>query len=521
MISCRWFSRADAVFVAALVIVAGICTYIGIALPLGSFADDAFFLLGNAYRVAGGQIPHVDFSSPWGPVIFLIEATGLHLSGMRPNGLGYSNALFGSLIAIWAFFVARARWSPAVGCVAGVYTLLLIVAPFVLGGYPRDFSYAMIYNRYGYALLGIVLLECAGDMLSAKDRVRPPVGFAVSTGVALGLLLFLKISYALVAMAFVVALPLAGSAGGWRRLAAMFGGFALVAVAALSYLRFDLRDMLQDLTMAASSRAPALKPLTLTGIVCLENAALVILAAIMRTYRAAFVAWLTIGIGGVVLVTNQQLGGFPLDAYAALALAGAYVPYSEYRQKWPAGIALATVLCVLPLGEASVISLTSAALHWPPQPGATLAMPERDAVLTFAPFVGKVKTETDGVEYVEDLNDGLNLLRRHLDKREGVLTFDQFNPFDYILDLPAPRGGFAAAAYDYIFDNAYHPSAERFFGNAVYVLVPKYKKRALDRYEEDGDTLALLRIYGSALRARFAVVGETKHWVLWRRKTNE
>lgn len=519
MIPSSKVTPADGVFIAALILVAGLCAFIGVAAPLGSFASDSFFLLGNAYRVAHGQLPHVDFSSPWGPVMFLIEATGLFLSGMKPSGLGYANAVFGPVFATWAFLVARARWNPTVACVAGIYTLLLITAPFVLGTSPNDFSYAMIYNRYGYALLGIVLLECAGDALCANDRTGSS-SLGISTGAVLAVLVFLKVSYALVALGFVVLLPIVGSAGGVRRLATMIGAFGTVALIVLSYLRFDVRDMVQDLTMAAHSRVLALEPSTLRGIVCVENVSLVTLAVMLRRYRATILVLATIGFGCLVLVTNQQLGGFPLDAYAALALTGSYVPKAGNIVKWPLGIAAATALCVLPLCEESTISLAAAALHWPAHPNAVvLAMPERNTSLTFAPVSGTVKTETDGVEYVEDLRDGLDLIRRHVGPNDGVLTFDQFNAFNYILDRPSPIGGFAAAAYDYIFDNAYHPGAKRFFGTASYVLVPKYAKPAPDRLEEDGDTLALLRIYGPVLRAQFTMVAETAHWALWHRRT--
>lgn len=518
---------ADAVFIAALILVTGVCAFVGIATPLGSYATDTFFLLDNAYRVVQGQIPHLDFSSAWGPLLFVMDAIGLRLAGMRPSGIGYASAGFGAAISTWTFLLARAKWSPVVGCIAGVYTLLLIAAPFPLGNNPSDFSYAMVYNRYGYALLGIVLLESSADMLASKGLIRRGAGFAVSTGVALALLALLKVSYAFVAVAMIALLPIAGSAGGVRRIGAVAGGFAVVALLGLWYLRFDVSDMLHDLAMAANSRVYALEAPALRDVLSAGNVALVLLAALLRQYRGLFIALLTVALGTVVLVTNQQLGEFPLNAYAALVLVGTYVPQSEGLGKWKAGVAFLTAVCVLPLCEESVISLTSAALQkqwqWPPRAGVvTLEMPARGTSLRFAPFRGKKKTETDGKEYVEDLDDGLNLLRAHLTERKGVLAFDQFNAFNYILDLPSPRGGFAAGAYDYIFDDAIHPSAERFFGNASYVLVPKYREPAADRRAgEDMNTVALMRLYGPTLRAEFAVIAETKHWVLLRRKTNE
>src|SRR5437763_6442936 len=107
------------------------------------------------------------------------------MSGMRPEGVGYANALFGTLLAVWACRVSRSY-------LVGLYTLLLIVAPFALGWGALNYSYAMLYNRYAYALLGIVVLECAEGE------------FAFSTGVACVLLASLKMSYAVMAVPFVL-----------------------------------------------------------------------------------------------------------------------------------------------------------------------------------------------------------------------------------------------------------------------------------------------------------------------------
>jgi hypothetical protein len=145
-----------------------------------------------------------------------------------------------------------------------------------------------------------------------------------------------------------------------------------------------------------------------------------------------------------------------------------------------------------------------------------LASPERGAGLIFGRMGGTVKSETVGADYVAAVNDGLALLRRHTGPFDGVLAFDEFNPFNYLLDRPSPRGGFAATAYDYVFSDAAHPSAKRFFGDAGYVMVRKYGKPGQDQIER-GNVVALMRIYGSVLRSKFAVVEETGHWVLWRR----
>jgi hypothetical protein len=531
------------IFTAALILVCGLSAFIGMPAPLQDSGHDTFFLLDNAYRVIQGQVPHRDFSSAWGPVIYLIDAGGLVLSGMQPAGIGYANALFGSLIAIWAFSIVRTKWSSASACAAGIYTILLITAPFPLGIEPSNFGFAMIYNRYGYALFGIMVMECAGnvfaesvDALPTHSWMRQSTIGAISTGFALGLLAFLKISYAIVAVSFVAFSTILVDTSRRRRLFELCSGFMTLAVLVLWYLRFDLSDMLQDLAIAAAGRRLSLQPLHSIGTVDLIQAfALLTLAGLRDTvkaqvthnpvqrFRGTLLALMTLAAGYLILVSNQQSDTFPLNGYAAVALAADYGRLTtgsplKWRGLAPRLLrALLLAVCLLPLCMENGLSLALAARErqWPKTPNVvSLASTERGAYLLFRPTT---RREIMGVRYVEAVNDGLELIGRHSGPPDGVLTFDEFNPFNYLLDRPSPRGGFAAAAYNYLFSDAAHPTAERFLGDAPYVMVRKYRKDGPDVVERD-DVLALMRIYGQALQAQFDVVEETEHWVLWRRK---
>jgi hypothetical protein len=206
-----------------------------------------------------------------------------------------------------------------------------------------------------------------------------------------------------------------------------------------------------------------------------------------------------------------------LAAVSAPLTTGKSLKWPGFSPEFPRLLLLA--ICVLPFCVGNGISLAAAALEWP-GPKSTevysLASPERGAGLLFGSVRGSMKTSIMGAEYVEALNDGMALLRRHTGPQDGVLTFDEFNPFNYLLDRPSPRGGFAATAYNYVFCDAAHPTAERFFGDAPYIMVRKYTKQGQDSVEW-GNVLGLMRIYGSALRSHFTAVEETDHWVLWHR----
>jgi hypothetical protein len=521
------------IFVACLGLVCGLSVFIGLPTPLGNYAHDTFFFLDNAYRVIQGQVPHRDFSSAWGPVIYLIQAVGLALSGMRPPGLGYANALFGAAIAVWAFLIVRLRWSPACACAIGIYTILLISSPFPISGNPLDFGYAMVYNRYGYALFGIIMMECAAYAAPTHGRTRQSAIGTVSTGTALGLLAFLKISYAIVALGFIVVMMVCADAGRVRRLIALSGGFAMVTLLTVAYLRFDVSDMLRDLATAAAARRLALQLRPLPVIDWVQGVSLLIFAASRygatdnadRTraawFRGALFALLSVAAGYILLITNAQVDTFPLNAYAAIALSAMGGPLAAPR--WPGstpGFPRVWLLgiCFLPLFLLNGISLIGAALERQlaviPNVAA-LTTPERATYLRFRPLAGK-RTETSGPDYAESLDDGLALLLRQSD-HDGVLTFDEFNPFNYLLDRPSPRGGFAAAAYNYVFSDDAHPTAQRFFGDTRYVMVRKYTVEGSDVLEVE-DVLGLMRLYGAYLRSQFMLVEQSKHWALWRRR---
>ncbi len=528
--------RSDIGFIVALMLVCGLSVFVGIAAPLGSFAHDTFFFLDNAYRVAHGQVPHRDFSSAWGPVMFLIDAAGLWLSGMRPSGFGYGNALFGAVIAIWSFLLVRRRWPPAGACALGIYALLLITAPFPIGMAPTDFGYAMTYNRYGYALFGIIMIECAADASSMPTGVRRGVAGALSTGIALGLLAFLKISYAFVAFPFIALLMIFGGGDRVRRFVALSIGVAITAVLVMCYLRLDVADMLQDLAIAAASRGQSLTLLHPVGLMDLVQGFVILVFAIdllcgasvreerVARLHGALFALLSLAAGYFLLISNQQPDTFPLNGYAAVALVAAYGPLMTGFLRWP-GVsphipsAVLLAVCVLPFCVTNGISVAYAAVgkQWPTNANSiSLASPERVTSLRFLLGTGEHQTETAGAGYVAALNDGIALLRRHSGDRDCVLSFDEFNPFNYILGRPSPRCGLAAAAHDYIFSDLAHPTAARFFGDTAYVMVRKYEPDGPDVWERD-DVDALMRIYGPTLRAHFTVVEETVHWVLWRR----
>jgi hypothetical protein len=520
-------SRSDTVVAVAVFLVCGLAAFVGMP-PLRLFAHDIFFALDNAYRVCQGQVPHRDFASAWGPLIYLIHATGLLLSGMRPAALAYANALFAAPISLWAYWTARNRMAAVPAFTMSVYTALLIVAPFALGFLPTAFTFAMVYNRYGYALLGIIVVECGLQSLARASGNRQAVKGAASVGVAWALLAFLKITCAIAAVPF---LAIAAAYGTHRkkRLAALCAGAGGVTVPLLAYLRFDLPDMVRDLAAAASGRSHTwVSWHVFNADFVIEGIPLVLLAAatvIARegkprdaSERALLVA-ATLAVGSFLVATNQQPNLMPLNAYAALVLGNAAVRAARaagglalLRRRLILVLMGLNVLPILCLNAGSLLAATAR----PAEPALRFAS-LRGASIVFDPLPDVVTSERDGPRYVAEVNEGLQLIRRRTEPAAGVLTLDMFNPFNYLLNRPSPCGGMSAAAYNYTFSDTMHPTADRYFGDALYVLVRKYSLDSKDFDLQDYFSQGLLRIYLPGLRQRFSVIEETPHWVLWRR----
>src|SRR5208337_1301460 len=196
-------------FFVCLLVICGATAFVG-AVPTRIFGGDNFFLLDNGWRIVCGQRPHLDFFSPWGPVMFLLVGMGLSLAGGSVNGIGYGNAIAGLIIGLWALRLSRGRLASWYGFIFGLFLVLLVTSPYPLGYWPYLSSHSMLYNRYGYALLGLVLLECTQRKEGAhRDAGEMPGG--LSTGALAAVALFLKASY------FAVCLPLIAASLLFRR----------------------------------------------------------------------------------------------------------------------------------------------------------------------------------------------------------------------------------------------------------------------------------------------------------------
>ncbi len=512
-------------------LVAGVALVAAAAGPIHAriFGHDVFFLLDNGWRAFNGQRVHADYASGWGPVTFLIVAGGMAVSGGSVASISYGSAFVAAVTGVWAAWLSAARTRSLTVIVFPLFVALMAAASFPIGVHPTLSSHAMVYNRYGFALLAIVMLVSLQPGVGSLSR-RRILGEACLTGCAVAILLFLKVTYFLAALP-----PLALSIWLWGlrrdRLVAFLAGAGAISLLFAAYLRFDVLAMLNDLRDAAGARTESvgLRDNLFSFIGALSIILLVIPAAGCawlepeqeRGLGPRPAVWVPLATAIAVvldiafLLTNAQPNSYPvMTTFAALLLfpIDALLRSRVHRRR-------ATVLLV-----AAVATITP----WTAAEGYGLALStiearfrpvEADVVrfdiprlrsLVLHDFPGMDRF--NGRNYVKHLNDGVRLLQAQTSASDRIATLEIFEPFSYALGRPPIRGGIAAAANHYTLSKEYHPSPDRFFADADVVMVPKVTLGQDVFY--DGYN----RLYMPAIEQRFVVAAESAFWRLYRRR---
>jgi hypothetical protein len=525
-------STKDVFYLCCLLVICVATVFIG-AVPTHKFGHDTFFLLDNSWRVVNGQRTHIDYSSAWGPLTFLIISLGLKISQYTVNGIGYGNAIFGFLIGLWAYRLGRYRLQYPFMLLFSLFMTGLVVSPYALGYGVLNSTHAMVYNRYGYALLGLILLESMQPFHHPRERREDWAG-GISTGAAMALTLFLKVSYFLASIPLVFGILIISMHIDRRRIFGIMAGFSLVATAFFAYLSFDIQAVFHDLQMAAGARSESLtyhymmvkltwNAIYLAAIILFSFACSPAVASSQKqwkNYQLSLAGVLVFATDIFLLFTNQQWFELPLIATFILIICNNINTHHIMIHNKVLLSTKRTYALLMMVGGA--IFLPIFALQYIALAHATLEKANPPNVQTIARFTQPCLNDlllyegetlsSNGRQYTSYVNDGVALLLSVANKNETVLTIDMFNPFPFALGWRPPSGGIAAAAYKYTISESHRPSDAKYFGNADIVMVPI--KPAADNSYYYG----VLKIYEPALKERYFLAAKSDWWYLFRRK---
>jgi hypothetical protein len=551
--SRRAYRLAFAAVVLAVVVTLVLLILLGAGRAL-RFAPDTAVVLDGGWRLYHGQRPHADFYCPVGCLPLLTITLGMWLTAPSAAAMNYGYAVLFLPFALWAWAVARRR-VPAVQ--AGLFAALvgfLLVALRHLGWPYKETSYAGHYNRLGWAVYAILMLQVLVRPRESSSRWAPWLE-GLSIGALLAMTPFIKMNFAAGAVLGVgVAVVLFRYP--WRTwLGALIGG-ALVGGAVLAYLRFDVAAMIGDIRMLSGVQQPARRLYVLGKVVeanlpslaLIAACILVLTAPLLRQRSSEETGWGRVLLaGGAAAVLGVLVNGanalqevdIPLFAVAALVLTEAFRRrylqgadnggLADARFRHLLGSLLAVYfmgLTLLPdaasIGYAFAwdkvkgpLASEVARIDTPTMRGLVLPPLWEERLLDSEQALDRLLEKPPeeiptAFEHAQWVNAGLDILRPHLRPDDRILLLDSKNPFSFALELPPPTGGALFWGYGYVFDEQHCPPPEQVLRDVTLVME---SKRPMSLAARD----AMKQVYGPRIRQNFEVIAESRLWTLYRR----
>ncbi|WP_445504200.1 hypothetical protein [Microvirga sp. G4-2] len=474
--------------------------------------NDLFIFLDGVHRIQLGQIPNRDFHTALGPLVYYAPAVGYWLSGSFGGAMPVGMALLVMALALPAAHILNSRLRPAVAFPLAFCLILIAAVPINLGESISALSFAMFYNRIGWAALGFLLVMYLRPERSCRYQRSLD---ALSAAFLVILMLYIKISYGIVGIGFLVFLLVDPRQRLWA-----LGALGLVTATCFVIEVFwqGTRAHIADLFLAGKVSG-SLKPLDEIAQVLFRNLA----DFVVFTLFVGLVLWRTrstrdllffgfcAASGSLLIMQNyQNWGVMTLAAGAAVAvelLARADGPVAE---KWRSSLAVGTQLLlfafVLP---GSLHNAAALGLH------TGLASLDQGEAVPLPHFRGiklaHLWNEEDYgafTRYFTSIADGASALANLRHEKDHVLVLDFVSPFSAGLGLTAPQGDSTWHHWGRTLDEDSHLPAKALFRNVRVVMEPKWP---IDNATAEG----LKTIYVEYLEDRYELARETADWKIY------
>lgn len=494
-----------------VIVALGVVLALLLALPgqtvTTKYVNDLFIFLDGAYRIVEGQVPNRDFHSSLGPLAFYLPAIGYGLTGSLGAAMPVGLALVVVLLSVIGAHLIGTRMPAAIGLPLAGFLLVAATAPLNPGEGIADLSFAMFYNRIGWAALGLLFVL----YLTPVRPHRWQTGLDAASATALTLLLvYMKASYGLVALGFLLFMLTDRQ----QRLAVALA----LATCGVSAVLVELvwrgsLTYVADLQLAAdvSGDLPDLQRLVTIVLQNLADIAVyLIFAAALLISRRRCRDWLFAGfcLGAGILIIEQNfqaVGILTLTAGAAVMA----VRLSEKPRTSAVAWGLPLLLAILMLPVAVQYSLTLL-LH------TGLAITRQAEPMPMPGFeaVHLARLSNDGLfqnfsRYNRSLADGAAALVQM--EPERVVVFDFVGPFTAGLALPPARGDYPWYHWGRTLDDTVYPPADEILADAQVIMEPK---APIEFWTAAG----MRRIYAPYLDANFRLVRETADWRIYARR---
>jgi len=504
-----------AIILLGAIVFAALLAFPGVTVT-ASYVNDLFIFLDGAHRIASGQIPSRDFHTALGPLSFYIPALGYWLSGTMGGAMPSGMALTTCLLAAPIAHVLSSRLRPVLAISYGLFLLLVLAAPLNLGESITALSFAMFYNRIGWAALGTLLVMY---LAPKRNHMWQDALDAFCAAFLTIVMLYTKITYGLVALAFLAFLL---GVSRHRRWAA--GSIAITGICCLVIEALWQSTSLYFADLAMSAEVSGSRGLTNLAIMFIRNLADYILigifiALVLRRTRKVqdllFFGFCTLP-GLLIQNQNSQPWGILTLHAGAVVAAEMLLRFDERNsgRETPSPLLSAGVLLFLMAMIVPIILHCFLALGWHTtlamaRSGRAFDLPKFAEIRLISPWLSGEKTLMH--TYLESIEDGAHALENLSEAPRKVSVLDFSNPFSAGLDLPPPRGDSAWLHWNRNIDTSHFTPPERYFADVETLMLPKWGI----------NNVPLRELYGTYIDAAFEPLRESESWTIYRRRTRE
>jgi hypothetical protein len=536
------YRRVRAALLSFFAMLAAVLVIVG-APPAAGGPWDTDVLLNGGWRIVNGQAPHTGFHSPVGPLTYALAAFGMKIAPPGTASITYGSIFLFCLLLPIAWYLASARFSWFIASVFVFFEGFYFITPRP-PGYPVLFtSYAMIYNRQGYFLIALLCL-----CVFLRRRVESSNSDLIEglvAGIILGLLLYCKITYFVAgaaifaAGAILIRRPL-------RWFLGLFCAFSSVCLMFWALLHVSLYAYFRDFVTAGLAQSARMR-ISLLDQGLLTNSMwiyLLVFCLVLRSLgemrapsRRMVVPclWLTVGL---ILATSlfllsgnaAQNSGTddPMYFLAAIVLLefcrrrdldGEIIRW-DFRSQAIYSVSLMLLVPVfsLPILVREMAS-TGYAIGWDivkrPDFEPWRKVHSEHLRDFYVPSIPRNTAYWPVTEFPQRLNDGIDLLRANLQNGDRVTTLGYTDPFSFALGIPPAKDGQLWWDLNISFNEAHHPAAPDFLGQATLVMVPRLADRSTGCCFATPDLMH--ELYDDYLHLHFKEIASTGTWILYRR----
>jgi hypothetical protein len=514
-------------------------------------AQDSSFLLEGAWRIICGQRIHTDFHSNYSFVFYSIIALGMKIGGLCGRALIYGPASVFPILSLWGWFIAKKRLSSIMSLLFSSMVGTIFIGNYSLGinGF-RTSTYAMAYNRLGWSLFCILLLQLLlppRSDFSAKRKLLE----GLSIGAILSLFLFLKMNYFVTAFFALFLIPFRQKKTKylWMGFA---GAFFSISLFFIYIMKINLLAYVRDIETLSKINISwgLLKRILSFGLANIDTIILLVIIFVLLNlqmfkpntkgslsifFNNLIAIFATILFGLVICIANYQINQIPLFCIGALFLCEDFlrkfihlkndssaISENKLRYIFSSLLSAYMVLLIFLPDLGSVLY----ALRWrhicnDPKIS-ELSRIDSETMKDMCYLVNPIRfipqnelldemkrgLPENPFHYSLLLNDGIRLLKKHTTKNSRISVMDYCNIFSFPLGLPSPRGDRLDWVYGQTFNESIFLSPQEVFKEANLIMI-----RAIRLIYPDEKT----KIYFPYVQNNFKKIDESTLWILYGR----